>query len=380
LGLNKNRGETGGREEAMKRLSGFLKLLMVGIIMNVCGYVSFGMDKPSILFCSPMGCRGGHLTLQYVKELYQKGFDVDYIEDDEEFFKLDYERISKYNVVVLFVSPGRLKLSCSESIYDELSKKFRKMIEEYVSKGGGVLLMPEERNVFKQMLIEVTALFGVQIANELIEESNDKFKGKLSNASYDVPLQYTDNVVSSPVSEGVSGMWYPSGRYYNGAFANPIVVDENWKEVIKASKTAKTRPVEKQKTNFGYHIEGVPRRNGVESPLLVAIREYKNGRVAIFSMAPQFTVGAGTQFIYNREVLSNGIKGKRSDAEKLLDNIYRWLAEPSMKSGVVGGYRTRDDALIGGNYRKLTRGKTEYWKHGVAGRYSPPLEGIYIKD
>jgi hypothetical protein len=59
----------------------------------------------------------------------------------------------------------------------------------------------------------------------------------------------------------------------------------------------------------------------------------------------QFSIGSGTKWIFDREVLSRGLAGRPSDFGALLSNTFRWLAEPSVAGAALGGWRTRADRL-----------------------------------
>ena len=370
----------------VKIASAFLTLLL--FLGSPCDAADVSVEKPSILFCSPGGTKGGMVNMTYIKELNAKGFEVDYTEELDEFFKLSPERIRKYNVLVIYVTPDAFKV-CHQNqrTSPELVESFRKMIDDYVAVGGGVLLIPDEGNAKKQMVGDLTSIWGAQIASERIEESNPDFNGKLTNALYDIPLSYTDNILPSPVSGGITGIWYPSGAHYNGTSTNPLVLDKDWQLVFKGSKTSKVRAFGSNKDDADYaggRIAGVPcRKEGVTEPDLFAIRDYKKGRIALISTMPQYSMGSGTQFIFNREVLSKGIKDKKSDFGHLLENTYRWLAEPSLKSGAVGGYATRESALVPVNYRKLVREFNDYtywfWEYDVMQWHIPPKNGQIFK-
>ncbi len=82
-----------------------------------------------------------------------------------------------------------------------------------------------------------------------------------------------------------------------------------------------------------------------------------------------FSMGSGTGFIFNREVLSRGIKRKTKRLWVSARNTYRWLAEPSLKNNAVGGYSTRENALVPINYRKLVKEFNDYtygsWEYDV---------------
>ena len=76
------------------------------------------------------------------------------------------------------------------------------------------------------------------------------------------------------------------------------------------------------------------------------IRSLGQGRVALINQWQMFSVGSGTKWIFNREVLERGLDGRPSHFGRLLQNTFRWLAQPSLASGTVGGYVTTPDRLL----------------------------------
>ena len=69
-------------------------------------------------------------------------------------------------------------------------------------------------------------------------------------------------------------------------------------------------------------------------------------------MFPQFTINGGTTWIHDGVVLDKGIGGRPSDFGKLFENTLRWLSEPSLKSGSLGGYVQDPKKLVCPNMRK----------------------------
>jgi hypothetical protein len=67
-------------------------------------------DRPAMLFCSPQGPAYGWVDLNYLDELHQHGFDVDYTESLTD---VTPQRIRRYNALVIFITPGRKGASCS---------------------------------------------------------------------------------------------------------------------------------------------------------------------------------------------------------------------------------------------------------------------------
>ena len=149
------------------------KLVMILAVscLTAAGSAESPRKSPSILFCANMG--GGMLHLQYLKELKDKGFEVDFLEEPDAFYKLTPERLAKYNVVFLNITPDAIRV-CHENQRSspELVAKFRDMIEGYLDKGGSVFLMPGEGNLKKQHLSDLTDSWGATPTVEKIVESD----------------------------------------------------------------------------------------------------------------------------------------------------------------------------------------------------------------
>ncbi|MCM8785073.1 MAG: hypothetical protein NC827_00710 [Candidatus Omnitrophica bacterium] len=306
----------------------------------------------SILFCAPQ--QGyGWIDFTYLKELYQKGFEVDYTESLNE---ITWDRIKNYNVLVLFQSPGYHYQK--EKI--EYDSEFKNLIEKYVSEGGGVLLMPTEDNLGRQKLIELTDLFGAKIPVERIVEQDKEKIASLTNSTHATPIAFTDNILPSPVSEGVKHIWYPYQIAYLSQMTAPIIVDENWKVVVRASKTSHTEPIDISKETEVIK-NPIIRTEKEKEPVIFAIREYRNGRVALCAQWRQFSIGAGTKWIYDRQVLSKGAKGIESDFGKLLENTFKYLGEVSFKNKKFGGYVTDEQKLLPPNLRPGVKAQFDYY-------------------
>lgn len=292
--------------------------------------------KPSILYCSPQGAAGGWIDLQYAADLAAKGFEVDYTERLEDAV---WERVKDYNVLVIYVTPDAWDVTMrAQKSSPEKAKAFADLVDKYAAAGGGVLLLPTEMNVRKQQVAELTDRFGAKLPVEIIEETDKQKLGYLVGSSHQSPLAWTDQVPASPVSEGVKQVWYPVSHAYNAQHTGPVAVDGNWQVVLKASKTSLTKPVDLAKSTMPELENPFSRPGGVKEPDLAAIRPYRSGRVALVNQWRQHTVGSGTRFIFDRQVLSKGFEGRPSDMGRLLENLYRWLAGPSLRSGAVGGY------------------------------------------
>ena len=311
------------------------------LCLAACGTVS-AAEKPAILFCTPESTCW--LDLDYAKELRDKGFEVDYTSNLKE---VTWDRLKHYNVVLIYATPyGYERLCGNEKALRDPNKPFLAAVEKYVSAGGGVFLMPYDTYFAVQVLDDLLPPLGAKLPMEMIEETNRANLGTLVHINGGLPLALTDQVLPSPVSQGVKQVWYSINPAYNAQQTNPIMVDENWTVVVKGSKTSCTRPTDLSKTNLSAPPNVFSRPGGVKEPDLFAIREYKGGRIALIDQWRQFSIGSGTKYVFDRQVLSKGCGGKPSDFGKLLENTFRWLAEPSLKAGNLGGHVTQPEKLL----------------------------------
>ena len=330
--------------------------------------------KPAVLFGSSGGVIGLEVGLPYLRDLHAQGFEVDYTESLKQ---ITWERVKQYNVLVLYMTPDAEGVCIrQEASSPARAASFVALIEKYLAAGGGVFLIPCEINGKKQFLQDLTDRWGAQLPLETIVEKDPTKIGKLTHvATGNVALAYTDQVTASPVSAGVKGIWYPFGPAYNAAQGGPIVVGKHWQVVVNASPTAVTKPYDPKKLTSSYP-SGILIRPSVPKPALFAIRSLMAGRVALVNQWPQFSIGSGTRWLYDRQVLDKGFHGRPSDFGRLLQNTFRWLAEPSLKKPGVGGYVTGKETLVAPNRRASARKQFEYtfwyWEDQVMQWHRPP--------
>jgi len=350
--------------------------LAIGLasVLAMVAMASAAAPRPALLFCSPQGLSGGWLDLQYARELHAKGFEIDYTEDLAE---VTPARIQMYNVLVIYATPDAFDVTNrGMKSSPEKAKAFAMMIDAYVAGGGGVLLMPTECNLLKQQVADLTDLWGAKLPLERIEEKDPARLGALTHASQHVPLAWTDQVLPSPVSDGVKQIWYPISPAYNAQMTGPLLLDPNWQVVVKASKTAVTRAIDLAKSTMPVLANPVYRGASIAEPPLFAIRSYQKGRIALVSQWRQFSIGSGTRFIFQRQVLCAGAAGKPSDFGRLLENTYRWLAAPSLQAGRPGGYITPPEKLVPPNAHPRVKQQyaDQFWPYDrqALGSAAPP--------
>src|SRR4029453_6198420 len=214
--------------------------------------------------------------------------------------------------------------------------------------------MAVETQIRATLTRPLLARWGADIPLErIVDDANTAFMTRMPQT----PLIYTNQVLSSPVSAGVRGIWYPSHPHYNAAQTLPLAVDGHWHVVVRAMPGSRTVPVDRSSAAYPTPPGALVRPGGVTMPPLFAIRQAGNGRMALVSEWPTYSLGAGTHWLYDREVLSKGLQGKPSDFSRLLENTFRWLAEPTLTAGTLGGYRMPPHRLQPPNMRDEVRDK-----------------------
>jgi hypothetical protein len=304
-------------------------------------------QRPAVLVVTPVRTVAGWVDLDYLAQLHSAGFEVDYTDGLTDF---TWERIQNYNVLVLYSVPptqgvNAWPFSGSQPIYRDA---FIDLVERFLQQGGGVLLLATETQIRVTLVRELINRWGADLPLERIVDADHA--GVMSRMPT-APLAYTDSIAASPVSSGVRGIWYPTLPQYNSAHTAPLQVDGHWQVVVRAMASAHTAPVDLSNATYPGPPNPVIRPNGVSAPPLFAIRQYGTGRIALGSQFPTYSLGSGTKWLYNREILSTGVQGTPSDFDVLLQNSFRWLAAPSLQSQTVGGYVMPANRLVAPNDR-----------------------------
>jgi hypothetical protein len=330
-------------------------------------------QHPALLVLSPQGTANGWVDLAYLEDLRRAGFEVDYTDSLAD---VTWDRLQRYNVLVVYTCPPDDGVAVWPFIgKSPIGKQtFVALIERFLAAGGGVFVMAAETQIRATLTRPLLTHWGADLPLERIEDD--------ANLAYmthmpRIPLIYTDQVLASPVSAGVHGVWYPSYPFYNGAHTLPLALDDHWQVVVRAMPSARTVPVNVDQAANPPPPDALVRAGGVAAPPLFAIRPAGAGRLALVSQWPTYSLGAGTRWLYDREVLTTGLQGRPSDFAHLLENTFRWLAEPGLASGAVGGYRTAPDRLQPPNLRAEVRDQFRDSESSagqrVGGAARPPL-------
>lgn len=348
-----------GVNKLKKTVLNFATLIILCVSAFMLQTAAHGAEEPSILLCT-WERDHGQLDLDYLQRLRKAGITADFMESREE---MTWERISKFNAIVLFDFPSE-----DEKKYRPAERGGDKgprlqetvaLLERYLQEGGGVFINISEPIIYygnaNYYFAAQKALkrWGAQLPMEdvivppLYQRPHPRMQGK--------PWYYTENITPSPVSEGVKRLFYPDPKMMNPSWfaSGPIDVDDTWQVVARGPKGSRTRTrqpeAETEKAEWPKWKDALRYEKPVDEPPLIAIRDIQTdtkGRLALMWCWERFHIGQGTKWNYNGVMLDKGLDGLSSDFDRLFQNTMRWLAEPSMKSGKLGGAKVPKERLV----------------------------------
>ncbi|MBI4028173.1 MAG: hypothetical protein HY360_24525 [Verrucomicrobia bacterium] len=294
--------------------------------------------KPAILFYDFYSGRYHHAVIQ---ELIEAGFEVAHRTESfpEHRWTLTWDTVKQFNVIVMVGAAN------------DFNKEHAELLDRFLDMGGGLLVMPiggndndwtPSRSYFEERL-------GLKIFIEQIKNPAKTFAYTGAGGVMGCSIAWTDAIAASPITEGVKNLWYPVERgsfYYNTA---PLWLAPEWQTLVKTGPGAST--VTKADGDYVHSgksevdsFSSFKGRSGDFS--VVAVRELGKGRVAAVGVHPQLLLWSGYIPAFGSVLMKTGAQGRPSDWSKLLVNLYLYLAEPSLKSGSLGGHVMRKEEVF----------------------------------
>ena len=310
-----------------------------------------GEKKASVLWV-PLTSRGWEETdFPSFQRFAHDGIQMDYLES----YRLDLDRMKKYNVVVF----QDLALYNSTGVETQLRHTLD-LIDQYLDAGGSAWIIPnldwwgDSTPLMEAMQQDLFPRYGMKyLFEQWITDTGLVTAGIWPRNKY----AYTTNFAAHPITQGLRGIWYPvdsSGRMVPST--TPIQGDANWQVIVSGAPTAHSQgPKELNMlgSHFGYPEDLVAEKGYDSAPPLLAVREIKHGRMAFMAMNGTFhLMGGSSRGLDGIMMEGKGINNVPNDLPQLFENTFRWLAEPSLKSGAVGGY-VQDGGKLG-EYRPPT--------------------------
>ena len=267
-------------------------------------------SQPAILLVSG----GGYIAefdSVYKAKLKEQGYA--YQIDSSSYAALTEEHMQKFNLLILVYPAGEPHAQEGITYASKLP-----LVMDYIKQGGGVLVFPDSFYPTSNLLL---APLGAEILPENVVDEATLWRQTRYLQEY---FCRTTNIIPHAVTQEVKELWYPLTWHPKLSETTlALKVDDNWQVVVKGNKTAYSY-------RWKTHEEG--QNTYSREPPIIAVRQVGKGRVAVFSTRCLHYFHQGYHTIYD------GICLEKGDGFRLLSNLYDWLAEPSAKAGIFGGY------------------------------------------
>ena len=303
-------------------------------------------NPPAVLFA---GSDGGSCGYEVLGRLAQSGFALRAEHSSLSARPLLWDAVKNCNVVVLS-GLGRanadMSLGATQQTIDTLHR--------FLETGGGVLMLGS----FGQMATEKPpqdALLRPLGLTPLFDEAIDDPQAAVAATAWKIRFARTDAMAASPIAAGVTSLWYPVPRERIGAQNHtiPLVADKSWQILVRGSSSSLTHkgPLQQSRpTAPGTYQERAP---------FAASRAVGKGRLIYLGITQEYLIGPYANSTLDGIVLDRGLSGRPSYGYRLLENALRWLAEPSLAEGRLGGAAM--DASLLANPHKVERVAPYVW-------------------
>ncbi len=300
------------------------------------------------------------LDAKYQEMLKDRGYRVT---TTHEWQALTPEFLKQFNVAVYlnpsaYLGGGYIDMTGWRSGYHLLTVRTNlTLLQQWVREGGGLFIVPALEEVGMRTtysLNDLLAPYGLETECACVRDTARAFKAAASGfCSADYP--WTEAVSAHPVTEGVKRIYYPSycTRWDDNYTTIPLKAkDSAWTMAVKAMPGSRSE----MRRGSIYDDKGDwTALEGWDEPGLFGVREFGKGRVAVTGLSGWhlFLItyaksGDVTESSFSRVdgiPMSEGDGKTKSDLHVLLDNTYRWLAEPSLKAG-LGGFDSAKGVVL----------------------------------
>ena len=295
--------------------------------------VAPAQDAPAVLFAG-----AGHHRCSFgvARRLNEAGYVVNQIHhpglDDQ---PLTWDEAKKHNVIVVTrIGMANADLTLPDHVQESIAT-----LQRFLEEGGGILWMGTFGQNATRKPPQDAFLNPLGLTPLFAEMPSDPETEAVGTA-WKIAFAHTDQVADSPITEGVTSLWYPVPKKRVGAQNHTIsfTADESWGIIARGSRSSYTRVGELQQnspTQLGTHAGDVP---------IMAAREVGKGRIIYLGITPEYLTGPNAETTLEGIVLERGMRQTPSHGLKLLGNALAWLAEPSR--GTELGGATMGSALL----------------------------------
>jgi hypothetical protein len=216
-------------------------------------------------------------------------------------------------------------------------------LRKYVESGGGLLVaafFPEAGEAlvaaYERMLQPWGAGFRAEQIIDPARIASIEGTGKeLKDKRF---YCWTERITKHPATEGVGRVYYPvCNMRWDDCYTTPPIVlgSKAWTPIVRAMTGSYTA-----KANKNYEWEEPTGKEDV----IAAVRQVGKGRAGLVSIGSYYTffrpytkeinLGENHHGRIDGIAMKSGDGTTPSDLGRLLDNLYRWLADPGLKAGL----------------------------------------------
>ncbi len=257
---------------------------------------------------------------------------------------MTWEKLSKFNAVILF-DMSRLNTDTRKVSHVEISpegfKRISELLTRFVNEGGGLY-------VYGVSFIHMGDELSSRTQNQFLEQFNAKIAYEMLNdpprearqeGGREVLYAQADTIIPHPATADVKNWWYAVGPFVYGPWTRALKLGPEWTPLIRTSDKFKSTPVK----DSNQPLPGVNSVITDKAATIYAVRAQGKGRIVLNggeSTVSFFGYGYSpyADHMWGRISMEAGLKGVKSDGLKLFESSLLWLTEPSLKSGVLGGY------------------------------------------
>ena len=334
----------------MKMLVELCPLVLIAVFALVaCGIPLRGQDAPdanakagtAILFLSPEP----QLDAQYAQQLTADGVTF----TAASFYEaLEPTFFARFNVFVI----DKLPIAGEEqNVFGQHMIPFRANMQQVwrcVRDGAGALVytnLADNGGGLCQGWNDEMAPWGIRLLQACIIDRSLSFAPWTSyGENYHT---WTEQLAKHRVTDGLRRIYYPSAntRWDDCYTATPLICDAAWTPLVRAMPGARVATTVDREWQY--------EADAPTNPVLAAVRQVGNGRLAVLGINPAYTHRLGYTKIergwygemcygpIDGIILRTGDGKVPSDTGKFVSHLYNWLAGDSAAKG-YGGYKTGD--------------------------------------